>query len=160
MQAKKMRMLSGILTAMVLSGVLAGCSGPEATPSSDAPSVQESSKEEEIRDFGGAEVVFGSHWATAIFQEPGDSPEGDLILKRIEELEEKYKCKLSYVTGSPEEFTTNFSTALAAGQKYADFVDINMYWFWDFMKAGYLEPLDDIQDLKIEDSTWFPPIPK
>lgn len=163
MHAKKVRLLAGALAAMMLTGVMAGCQqdGGESSQSSQSSgggtsTTQSSSEPEEVRDFGGAEVIFGSHWATAIFQEPGNSTEGDLLLQRIEELEEKYHCSFSYVSGSPEEFTTNFATALAAGQKYADFVDTNMYWFWDFLTAGYLEPLDDIADLRINDDTWFP----
>ena len=162
MRFKKFRVLAGILAVMMMTTAFAGCSkdeGSSKTPgtSNTGSSADEASQEEkEVRDFGGAEFVIGSHWATGIFQEPGTSNEGDLILKRIEELEEEYKCTFSYVSGTPEEFTNNMNTALAAGQKYADVIDANMYWYWGFQTAGYLEPLDDIADLRINDSTWFP----
>lgn len=162
MQTRKIRLFAGILAALMISGSLAGCKkeGGESSQASsggtNTSTTPNSSEPEEVRNFDGAEFVIGSHWATHIFQEPGNSPQGDLILKRIEDMEEQYNCSISYVSGSPEEFVTNFTTALASGMKYADVIEANMYWYWGFLTAGYLEPLDDIQDLRLSDSTWFP----
>lgn len=155
---KSVRRLAGVSALLLTAVLLTGCAGNtgESRQSSQEPGSQQSSAMEEVRDYKGAEFIIGSHRAPQLFQEPGNSPEGDLIAQRFEEMEEKYHCKISYVTGSPEEFTTNFTTALASGAKYADVIDGNMYWWWGFQSAGYLEPLDDIQDLKIEDATWFP----
>lgn len=161
MKSKKIRILAGI-GAVIMMCTAAGCSSEQPSNSTQEDSKphstlsEASSEPEEVRNFNGDEFVIGSHWAAAYFPEPGTSASGDLVIKRIEELEEKYNCKLSYVSGTPEEFTSNFMVALASGQKYADVIDTNLWWYWGFQTAGYLEPLDDIKDLRLHDSTWDP----
>lgn len=98
MQTRKIRLFAGILAALMISGSLAGCKkeGGESSQASsggtNTSTTPNSSEPEEVRNFDGAEFVIGSHWATHIFQEPGNSPQGDLILKRIEDMEEQYNC--------------------------------------------------------------------
>ena len=146
----------------VITSVMTACNNQGESSNPDLSSqISESTSEvpsqpaEEVRDFENAEFVIGSHWARAIFPEVGESEYGDKILARYSEIEEKYNCRITYKEGTPEEFVNGVSTSIAAGLKYADVIESNLWWYNSFLTAGYLEPLDDIEDMKIEDEMWL-----
>lgn len=160
-----MRMIAGVIALTTLLTSLAGCGGgkddkeaskeksTEVTASQGNTTKKEEPKEE-VRDLKGYEFILGSHWATHYFPEPGASEQGDKMLARYAEIEKKYNCKITYKTGSPDEFVNGVNSALAAGLKYADFVDTNLWWLTGFQKAGYIVPLNEVKSIDLNDEKW------
>jgi ABC-type glycerol-3-phosphate transport system substrate-binding protein len=161
MKKTKLIYLIAVMLIMVLT--FSACQ-PQGGESSTVPTSSDSqsssadptTEPEPQRDFGGAEFTIASHWAVYMFPEVGASDVGDKMLNRYTEIEEKYNCTISYITGTPEEFNNGFTSAAAAGLKYADVIETNLFWLRPFVAAGYLEPLENVEDLKLEDdATWL-----
>lgn len=119
-----------------------------------------SSEVKEVRNFNGEEFVIGSHFIEGMFQEPGKSEFGDQLLARWEELEQEYNCKFVTKTAPADTWMTEVMTNIAAGEKYADLIETNLWWFSDIVRADYLEDLEQVNDLHFDDDIWYPTLSK
>lgn len=134
--------------------------GSESSDSADAGDdeepAEEPSGEDDVEpiDLDGYEFVFASHWIHEFFPEEGASEDGDMMLERYQEVEDKYNCKITPKESAPDEFVPNVIAAVMAGDKYADILDMNWGWFQTLRAGNYLAPLDEVPEFNINDTKW------
>lgn len=149
----KTRILAG-LAAVLLTAGLTACGGAGGESKIDRPV-------REAEDFGGYEFVFASHWSKTYDQEAGNSAIGDEIRQRIQDVEKKYNCHISFRGSEADTFSTDFATAVASGEKYGDVVETHLWWFEGPYRSNFIRPLSEVPEINWQDDTkwngqdWF-----
>jgi len=161
------QLLTITLVFMLVFALATGCSKPADTKATPTPAPTEQATPEpteeatpeptpEAIDLGGYEFIFASHWIGEFFPEEGASEDGDKLLERYREIEEKYNCKITPISMGPEELVPNVIAAAMAGDKYADIIDANLGWFQALRSGGYLADLNTVPGIDLNDPRWNP----
>ncbi|MBS5661556.1 MAG: extracellular solute-binding protein [Clostridiales bacterium] len=150
--------IGSLVLAFLMICLLPSCGGE--TGKSGSTSSAEEEKIDLTKDMGNYDFVFASHWAASVFPEKGSSATADLIWKRVEEIQTRNNCKISYKGGTPEEYLQNMQVASASGVKYADVVLTNLWWYRGYQDTDYFVPWNDIEGINIDASKWIPSITK
>lgn len=104
---------------------------PEETVTDDSASREEEKKEEAKIDFGGKVIRFSAWWNHA--------PKKTDSLDRIEELQNKYNCKMEFINIPYEQYLEKYITTVMAGDPMAEFVLVDYVWFYPTLSLnGYL----------------------
>lgn len=154
---RKLALLLAVL--MFMSFVVVGCRktddvdkdaeeppGGEQTPDDD----EDEDLEDEAVDFGGRTFTYSAWWD--LTPEPGSSEEADRQIARIEELEEKYNCKIEFVNIPWEEYLEKYITTVMAGDAIADMAIVDYRWFYPTLVVnGYCTDLKQFEDQGILD---------
>lgn len=148
-----------VLFFVLLTGCLLSACGVKTDNNSSASSAEEE-KFDVTKDMGGYDFVLASHWAESVFPEKGSSALADLIWKRVEEIQTRNHCKISYKGGTPDEYLQNMEVAAATGVKYADVVLTNLWWYRGYQDTGYFVPWNEIETINLNSSKWIPSITK
>lgn len=155
---RKLALLLAIL--MFVSFAVVGCGktkdadkeveepGGEQVPDDEEDGEEE--EEEEIADFGGRTFTYSAWWE--LTPEPGASEEADMQIARIEELEEKYNCKIEFINIPWEEYLEKYITTVMAGDAIADMAIVDYRWFYPTLSLnGYCTDLKQFEDQGIFD---------
>ncbi|WP_054025187.1 ABC transporter substrate-binding protein [Bacillus sp. FJAT-28004] len=164
---KRVKQLAVISLVFAMMFVLAACAGSNSKPSAtnesnkaavnndnkpaaeetEKPSEENPSAEETKFDLGGREIVFSAWWDGT---PKGDTPEGEIALKRQKEVEEKYNVKIKYVSQDYWQTAEKLSSTVMAGAPYADVVLVPDPLISGLLAGGYFTPLDDFMDVRVE----------
>lgn len=86
--------------------------------------------EEDAFDFGGYNFVLASPWAQEyVGSEDGMAEKQELFLQRIDEIETQYNCTIEVVKIA-ENINELVTTSINAGEKFADFIDVQAVNFY------------------------------
>lgn len=134
------------------SQTLTSGSGSEATASEGVIS-----QIEKPEDMGGYEFTYVSMWAGLLNPEKGASTKGDNLLEIYKGIEKDYNCKINFIGADPTTLVSDMVNAIAAGDKYADVVEMNPATFYSLVVADMLEPIENTKIIKNNDTIWFNP---
>lgn len=163
LQVKKFRLLPMLLIVVLMTFMIAGCSGggdknnASQEPTTDTPKEDtavkdpEPAAEDEVKyDLKGETIRIGVWYDDAdprLVAEKG--PAEELQIKLIEAAEKKYNAKIEYVKfGDYGKYIENFTTTSLSGTPFADIVLLELFWaFPTMVNKDFIQPVDDILDL-------------
>lgn len=160
--------LALLLSIIMIVAVFGGCTSKKVEETAEQPVAEEKAQEtetkkeentqldekkeeaepvEEVRDFKGRTFVFGSWYNIA----PKDDYKGEILKKRIADIESKYNCKIEF----SKEFSMElFTTSVLSGKPYAD---ISYMQYQDVIVAkekGLIVPWSDFEEIDTNDAKW------
>lgn len=166
---RKLRLLSMMLIVMLLTFMIAGCSGggdtagdtnktaqeePATTTPKEEPATKDpepAAVEDNKYDLKGETIKIGVWYDNAdprLVEEKG--PAEELQIKLIEEAEKKYNCKIEFVKfGDYGKYVENFTTTSLSGTPFADIVLLELFWaFPQLVNKDFIQPVDEFLDLQ------------
>jgi multiple sugar transport system substrate-binding protein len=79
-------------------------------------------------NFGGRKITYAAWWE--LRPQPGASVEMDRQIRRVAEVEKKYKVKIDYANIPWGEYLARYVTTVMAGDSMADIVSVEVNWFY------------------------------
>ena len=137
-------------TALCLAvAPLSGC-GSDETASGGGTA------EREVVDLGGYEFTWATPWEWNNYPEAGSSDYGDRRLELYEQVEEDYHCTITKIEVNPDTFFDSVNKAAMAGDKFADFIEMDLTRYQTLMKTESLKALSDIEGFDVTQAKFFP----
>lgn len=125
-----------LLTVAMLLAVV-GCGGS----SSGGTDKKEGDKEADVIEI----VSWWDETPTA------GTTEGDIMFKRLKDVEKKHNVKFKFTVLSADDITTQFVAAVMSGETLGDFVNMRHYWaFPEYVKKGFLLDMSEYLDFTDE----------
>lgn len=160
----KIKRILALLMALAMVFTLIGCGSDKGDGDKGGKDVQSDSaatnpeakyegKDNPYKDLDlkGASIRIASPWDIAP-KEEGSSTSATLSWERIHYLEDKYNCKFEYILTEDEDRLTS---SVAAGDPYCDFIHMFTSNIPSYAMKGYLQNVDDIQCIDINDKKWI-----
>lgn len=123
-------------------------SNPDSKTSSSLSVTPTEGEVEIIQDLGGYKFTWGTIWSWANYPEEGASEYGDKRLATYEKIEKQYNCTIESTTLNAVTFSTDLALAIASGDKYYDFFQMDFPRFQAINKS--LMPLNTLEGIDIE----------
>ena len=167
MPVKLIKVLSLVVSVLLLFAFVVGCGGQKATPTGESDELEDTTQEpgetgevaeeeepeEPTYDFGGRVIKYSAWWDLAPVA--GRSEGEDKMIERMAELEEKYNFKMEYLNIPWGQTLETFTASVLAGDPYADLAIVENTWFMPgLVSAGMCLPVDDIGVFDFEDPKW------
>lgn len=153
---KGSKWIAALLTASMMF-TLAGCGNGEAGSSGDDGGKEETwerafdkyIQDEEAVDLGGYEfhiVDFNSNiWGPDEIK----SPQDQLIVDIIEDVENKFNCTITFEEVSPDKIYDTANPSLMAGDKFADLVGTTMWAFGTLLSSNHVADVSNVESLDL-----------
>lgn len=152
------------IIALLLSITMAGCGGggkqdPKQTPddasSKGSSTVEKSQPKKEVVDLGGYEFTWATPWVWYNYPEAGSSDYGDKRVELYSQIQDDYNCKITKVEVNPETFFEQVNKSVMAGDKFADFIEVDYGRYQVLMKTQSLQPLSAIKGFDVKQEKFF-----
>ena len=125
------RLLSITVCALLIIGSLSGCGKKNLR---------------EPQDLEGFEFSWFSPWYWVNYPEDGASSYGDKRLAQYESVVKDYNMSgITNLEVSPEAMLTEIQKAALAGEKFADFIEVDYFTYQVLLINGSLQPLNEIE---------------
>lgn len=140
-----------VLAACMAGAALAGCSDKPAESGSVSGGTSTGDKsEEEVVSMGGYHFTWMSCWPQSLYtEEEGQTDYADRLMARYEEVEEKYDCTIELVDCSVETIMDDINRAALAGERLADFIQLDYMRFYLVANGDTFRPLDTIEGFDV-----------
>lgn len=149
-----MKKIVGIAVCAVLTISMVGCGGSDDKNKDSENKVDSSAgkTDDTVVDLEGYEFVVASPYIQ-------DEPDMESIMgseRSFEEarqyVEDTYNCKIKVTMYRPN--MENLRASTMTGTKYADIVHIPMTWLLQAINAGYVQELNNVKGLYLDDYRW------
>lgn len=143
----KTKRLLALLMAICILLTLTACGKGKGKESGKAGEFEivDAYANDEVVDLDGYEFTIASNM---LGNDLKNSEAGRIFAKRIEEVEKAYNCT---ITIKPYK---NVVTQILAGEKVADWVDMDVSGSYEGIAGKYLRPYDTIEGIDVKDSRW------
>ncbi len=131
MSGNPKRLTAAVLSALTVTALLAGCGGEKAAVGT------------EDLDFGGETITFTyPPGYDMVYTEDTDDPYLIYQRQRMDELEQRFNCKIEQVEGKGQ-YWTGMATSIAAGSPMGHVMVTQENYILDWFKAGAIANLAD-----------------
>ncbi len=179
MNNKFKKVISFLLVFLMALSLFAACGGKDASDDetvkdeatdngkSDSPDTEEKQQEGEKEDeesaertpepadLGGYEYTIVTFWPAAYYpEEEGRSEGSDELLYRMRDLEDAWNFKIKTELLDGGTAVERITTAVMAGDKFADFMDLPGWCFERVRKAGVLADLKEVPGFDLNNPVW------
>lgn len=122
---------SVLLAIMLLTGIIAGCSGNSETTTKEGNKGSDADKEKT------------SETVTLKFAAQNDNtPATKQVIDEFNKSQDKYKVEWVEMTNDSAQMHDQLLTSLSSGSDEYDILSLDVVWAGEFAGAGYLEPID------------------
>lgn len=111
-------------------------------------------------DLGGYKFTWATMWEWNNYPEAGASDYGDKRLELYKKIEKEYNCKIEKITVNPETFFDQVNKAVMAGDKFADFVEVDFGRYQVLHSSNSLQALNKIEGFDTVQEKYFDSISK
>jgi hypothetical protein len=112
-----------------------------------------SSEPEIIQDLGGYKFTWATIWSWANYPEQGASEYGDKRLESYERIQKQYNCVIESTTLNAVTFNTDLAMAVASGDKYYDFFQVDYPRYQAIYKS--LKDLSSVSSIDVNDKKYI-----
>ncbi|MHB1454238.1 MAG: ABC transporter substrate-binding protein [Saccharofermentanales bacterium] len=106
-------------------------------------------------DMGGYEFTWATLWEWNNYPEAGVSDYGDQRLEKYDRIQTDYNCTITAVPLNADSFFEKINSSVMAGDKYADFIEVDFMRYQVLNNNKALLPLNQIEGFDVAQEKFF-----